>query len=74
MSPRLYTTEQAAEEIGISRQTLQSWIKGSLITPPKPTLDGAKSKRLWTKADIERGRKVKGTLKPGPKSKLKLKK
>jgi excisionase family DNA binding protein len=71
MSPKLYTTEQAAEEIGISRQTLQSWIKNKQITPPKPTLDGAKSKRLWTKADIERGRKFRGTLKPGPKLKKK---
>jgi len=72
MSPKLYTTEQAAEEMGISRQTLQSWIKNKKITPPKPTLDGAKSKRLWTKADIERGRKFKGTLKPGPRLKTKL--
>jgi excisionase family DNA binding protein len=71
MSPKLYTTEQAAEEMGISRQTLQSWIKNEMITPPKPTLDGAKSKRLWTKADIERGRKFKGTLKSGPKAKKK---
>jgi excisionase family DNA binding protein len=72
MSPRLYTTEQAADEMGISRQTLQSWIKNKKITPPKPTLDGAKSKRLWTKSDIERGKKFKGTLKPGPKLKMKV--
>jgi excisionase family DNA binding protein len=69
MSPKLYTTEQAAKEMGISRQTLQSWIKNKQIAPPKPTLDGAKSKRLWTKADIEKGRKFKGTLKSGPKLK-----
>lgn len=71
MSPRLYTTEQAAKEMGISRQTLQSWIKNKMIAIPKPTLDGARSKRLWTKADIERGSKFKGTLKSGRKSKSK---
>jgi excisionase family DNA binding protein len=69
MIPRFYTTDQAAKEIGISRQTLQSWIKNKQIISPKPTLEGAKGKRLWTKADIERGRKFKGTLKRGPRAK-----
>lgn len=67
VSPKLCTTEQAAKKMGISRQTLQSWIKNGQITAPMPTLVGAKSKRLWTEADIARGRKFKGTLKPGPK-------
>jgi excisionase family DNA binding protein len=69
MSPKLYTTDKAAQAMGISRQTLQSWIKEGKITVPKPTLDGARSKRLWTESDIDRGKKFKGTLKPGPKAK-----
>jgi excisionase family DNA binding protein len=69
MSPKLYTTDKAAEAIGISRQTLQSWIKAEKITAPGPTLDGARSRRLWTKSDIDRVKKFKGTLKPGPRSK-----
>lgn len=59
MSSGPYTTEQAAEQVGISRQTLQAWIRTKKITPPKPTLDGARSKRLWTESDLARLRKVK---------------
>ena len=62
MSSELYTTEQAAEKVGISRQTLQAWIRTKKITPPKPTLDGARSKRLWTKSDLARLRKTKAKI------------
>lgn len=73
MSAKLLTTEEAADAIGVSRATLQAWIKDGNIQPPAPTLEGAVAKRLWGKADIEKARKFKGTLKPGPKSKKKAK-
>lgn len=53
------TTEEAAEAVGISRATLQAWIKARKITPPAPTLEGAVAKRLWTEADLGRLRKAK---------------
>ena len=59
MSPELCTTEQAAERVGISRQTLQAWIRTKKITPPKPTLNGARSKRLWSTSALARLRKAK---------------
>jgi len=59
MSPKLYTTEQAAEAVGITRATLQAWIKAKKITPPKPTVDGAVAKRLWTESALGRLRKTK---------------
>lgn len=62
MNSRQYTTEQAAAAVGITRQTLQAWIKAKKITPPEPTLDGARGKRLWGKADVARLRKVKKAL------------
>jgi excisionase family DNA binding protein len=62
MSPKTYTTEQAAEEVGISRATLQAWIKASKITPPKPTLKGAVAKRLWTESDLTQLRRAKEKL------------
>jgi predicted site-specific integrase-resolvase len=71
MSGKLRTTEQAAEVIGISRATLQAWIKNRMIQPPPPTVEGAVAKRLWGKADIDKARKFKGTLRPGPKRKSK---
>jgi DNA-binding transcriptional MerR regulator len=73
MSPKPCTTKEAAKAIGISRATLQAWIKDGMIQPPTPTLEGAVAKRLWTKADIERARRFKGTLRPGPKGKKKAK-
>jgi excisionase family DNA binding protein len=62
MSPETYTTEEAAEKVGISRATLQAWIKAKKITPPSPTLDGARSKRLWTTSDLAQLRKAKKKL------------
>jgi excisionase family DNA binding protein len=64
-----YTTAEAAEQIGISRQTLYSWIESGEIDSPEPIELGQRSMRLWTKTDIERARKFKGKLKRGPKPK-----
>jgi excisionase family DNA binding protein len=71
MSLKTFTTRQAAERIGVSRQTLQAWIAADRIPAPKPIEMGLISVRLWTKADVERAREFKGTLKPGPKSRKK---
>jgi excisionase family DNA binding protein len=62
MSPKHYTTEQAAEAVGITRATLQAWIKAKKITPPAPTLVGAVAKRLWTESDLGRLRKAKKSI------------
>src|SRR5437867_9134433 len=40
----------------------QAWIRRRKITPPKPTLDGARSKRLWTESDLARLLKVKENI------------
>jgi excisionase family DNA binding protein len=66
---KTYTTAEAAANIGVSRQTLYSWIEGGKINAPKPIKLGQRSMRLWTKTDIERVRKFKGKLKRGPKPK-----
>jgi predicted DNA-binding transcriptional regulator AlpA len=61
MTPPL-TTKQAATKVGITRATLQAWIKAKKITPPKPTLEGARSKRLWSESEVARLKKAKGRL------------
>jgi predicted DNA-binding transcriptional regulator AlpA len=71
MEMKIHTTAEAAAAIGVSRQTLYSWIDGGKVIAPKLIVTGQKSIRLWTKADIERVKRFKGTLKPGPKSKKK---
>jgi excisionase family DNA binding protein len=62
---KTYTTPEAAKQVGVSRQTLQAWIAADAIDAPELIKVGRISARLWTKADIERARKFKGTLKPG---------
>ena len=69
MNGRNYTTTEAADRIGVSRQTLHAWIKEGKVSAPKPLAIGKHTIRLWKKADIDEARKFKGTLKPGPQSK-----
>jgi hypothetical protein len=68
MRTKTYTTGEAAFKIGVSRQTLQSWIAGGKVPVPKAIEMGHVTVRLWTKADIQKARKFKGTLKPGPRA------
>jgi excisionase family DNA binding protein len=71
MKARTYTTYEAAAKIGVSRQTLHTWIQRGVIAAPEAIRVGKASIRLWTLADIKNVRKFKGTLKPGPRSKKK---
>jgi excisionase family DNA binding protein len=59
---KFFSTAQAATKIGVSRQTLYSWIDSGLVRAPEPI---RASIRLWTQADIDRAAKAKGTLKIG---------
>jgi len=74
MDGKTYSTEAAAKRIGVSRQTLHTWIEAGNIDAPKSVALGTRSILLWTAADIERARQFKGTLKPGPQSRSKIKK
>jgi excisionase family DNA binding protein len=56
---KIYTTKEAAAKVGITRATLQAWIKDKKIKPPKPTLEGARAKRLWTVSDLAKLRGAK---------------
>jgi len=52
MRQETYSTKEAAVKVGITRATLQAWIKDKKIIPPKPTLEGARAKRIWTESDL----------------------
>jgi excisionase family DNA binding protein len=56
MRPKFYTTAQAAKKIGISRQSLQTWIVEGKVAAP-PMVGG--NVRLWTDEDISKLKKVK---------------
>ena len=69
MSPKLLSTVEVAHEIDVARATLQYWIKEGKITAPKTRLRNGVAVRLWAAADIEKARKLKGTLRRGPEPK-----
>jgi excisionase family DNA binding protein len=73
MAAKTYTTREAAKALGVSPQTLYTWIGRRQIDAPTPLSLGRSTMRIWTAADIERARKLKGTLKPGPKRSKKKK-
>jgi excisionase family DNA binding protein len=67
MAPKTFSTGEAAKQIGVSRQTLQTWLAAGKIEGPKPTKVGGVTVRLWTSADVARARKFK------PRTRLKKK-
>ena len=58
MASKIPTT-QAAEEPGITRVTLQRWIRARKMEAPAPIIRNGRAVRLWSKADIERMKKLK---------------
>jgi predicted DNA-binding transcriptional regulator AlpA len=54
MSAKTYTTQQAADAAGITRATLQDWIKRGKCAAPKLQRLGSVSARLWKASDVAR--------------------
>jgi excisionase family DNA binding protein len=59
MSPIIYTTGEAAEAVGITRATLQDWIRKGKFAAPTLQKFGKVSARLWTASDVARLKAVK---------------
>jgi excisionase family DNA binding protein len=59
MSPKSYTTREAADAVGITRVTLQDWIKKRKFAAPKLKRVGNIRVRLWTASDVGRLKAVK---------------
>ena len=59
MSPKTYTTQEAADAAGITRATLQDWIKKKKFSAPKLQRLGNVGVRLWTALDVARLKAVK---------------
>jgi excisionase family DNA binding protein len=63
-SMKSYTTTVVAQKVGISRATLQQWIKdGRLRAPDIQTRPGEPPVRLWKDSDLARIREVKKAMK-----------
>lgn len=59
MSPKTYTSEEAAAVVGITRQTLHSWITKRKLTAPRMVIRDGRAVRLWTQSDVARLRQAK---------------
>lgn len=66
-----YSTAQAAKIVGVSKNTLLRWMYTGILDEPQRSEVGGIVWRVWSKEDIERARHIKGTMRPGPKSKRK---
>jgi hypothetical protein len=55
---RMFSTAEAAKELGIHRVNLQKAIAEGRIIPPGVTKVGGVTVRLWTAKDIARAKKA----------------
>ena len=54
MNAKHLTTKEAAKVVGITRVTLQGWIKRGKFRAPKTQLRNGHAVRLWTESDVVR--------------------
>jgi hypothetical protein len=59
MNPKKYTTREAADAAGITRVTLQTWIRKRNIAAPRLERIANIRVRLWSDSDVDRLKKVK---------------
>ncbi len=62
-----FSTAQAAKLVGVSKKTLLRWLYDGRLKEPRHANVAGRDWRLWGKADVERARKLKTTIRPGPK-------
>jgi predicted site-specific integrase-resolvase len=56
------TTGDAARIAGISRASLQAWLRDGKVKGPKVVLRGGKAVRLWSEIDIARLKALKARI------------
>ena len=64
------STSQAAKTVGVTKRTLLQWIYKGLLKEPKQAKVAGVAWRIWSEDDIQRAKKVKSTIKRGPKPKM----
>jgi excisionase family DNA binding protein len=64
-----YSTAEAAKQAKVHRITLQRWLRDGRVSPSIRVPLKGRTLWRWTKADIQKLRKQKGRLRPGPKAK-----
>jgi excisionase family DNA binding protein len=60
MGPKSYSTAEVARLVGVTRATLQAWVKSGKIDPPAiQSRTGEPPVRLWSSLDVNRLKSVK---------------
>jgi excisionase family DNA binding protein len=54
MATKFYTTSEAAAAVGVSRQTLQTWIASGKISAPKVV----GNTRIWSESQVKELRSI----------------
>lgn len=54
MATKFYTTSEAAAAIGVSRQTLQTWIASGKVSAPKVV----GNTRIWSESQVNKLRRL----------------
>jgi len=63
------TTAEVAKELGVAKTTLLRWLRDGWLKEPRRVLVNGATWRVWTNADLTRARKLKASLRRGPKPK-----
>ena len=62
-----YNTAKVAKVIGVSKNTLLRWLYEGKLKEPRRVKAPRQEWRVWTKKDIRRARKLRATMRHGPK-------
>jgi MerR HTH family regulatory protein len=58
VSPRLFNTTEAAKAAGVTRATVQEWIRRAIVAAPKLRIRNGRAVRLWTTAEVAKLKSV----------------
>jgi len=57
---KTFSTLEVAKSVGVSKNTILSWLRQGKLPEPKRITQGGVELRLWSTRDLERVRKFKG--------------
>jgi len=69
-----FSTRQAARQLGLAHSTLSNYIQVGKVAAPKSITSGGTTVHIWSKADIERVRKLLPKIANGRKTRYMKKK
>jgi len=63
MRSKSYTTTEAAKAVGVTRATIQAWVRDGVVKPPNiQSRPGRPPVRLWSSSDVNELKSVKKAM------------